>query len=154
LISLARDGPKARRHTTRDSSRSYHRICFTSSVSLVSPALTSLPRCTRSARRRLFGAGENWEAAGSLCRLHHSESVLLPGNRQVLRIVAGDLQEYAAVGAAFVSLSGGVQKARPEAEAGRHAFAIAHGHAQVLQQRFVLGIHLDIRKQREIVASA
>ena len=87
------------------------------------------------AQRSPLAVGQNLEVASSLCRFHHSESVLLSGNRQVLSIVACDLQEHAAVGATFISLSGGVQKTRPEAEARRHMFAIADGHAQALQQQ-------------------
>ena len=33
-------------------------------------------------------------------------------------------------------------------------FAIAHGHAQSLQQRFVLRIHLDITEQGKVVAGS
>src|SRR6202521_5635814 len=106
------------------------------------------------AQRPTLAVGQNLEVAPSLCCLHYSESVLLSGNRQVLSIVACYLQEHAAVGAAFISLSGGVQKTRPETEARRHMFAIADGHAQALQQRFVFRIHLDIAKQGKVVAGA
>src|ERR1700694_2719538 len=106
------------------------------------------------AQRPALAVGQNLEIAPSLCCLYYSESVLLSGNRQVLGIVACDLQEHAAVGAALISLSGGVQKTRPEAEARRHMFAVADGHAQGLQQRFVFRIHLDIAKEGKVVAGA
>src|SRR5258707_10303961 len=67
-------------------------------------------------------------------------------------LVARYLEEYAAVGATFIALSSGVQEKRPEAEARRHTFAVAHGHAQGLQQRFMLGIHLDITQHSKVVA--
>ena len=55
-FSFGSDGPEARPHTTlvgfgKIFYKSYYKTCFTSSASLPSPAFTSLPRCTRSARR-------------------------------------------------------------------------------------------------------
>src|SRR6266403_916405 len=75
------------------------------------------------AQRPALAVGQNLEIAPSLCCLYYSESVLLPGNRQVLGVVAGDLQEHAAIRAAFISLSSRVQKTRSKAEARRHTFA-------------------------------
>ena len=106
------------------------------------------------AQRAALAVGENLKVPASLRRFHHSESVLLSGNRQVGRVVAGDLQEDAAVGPAFVSLPGGVQESRAEPEAGRDPFLISHHHPQSLQERFVLGIHFYICQQREIIAVA
>ena len=50
--------------------------------------------------------GEDIEIPSRLCRFHCAESEFTAGNRKVERIVAGDLQEYARVRAAFVSLTG------------------------------------------------
>src|SRR6266581_7333922 len=75
---------------------------------------------------------QNVEVASSLRGFDDSESVFLSGDWQILRVVAGDLQEYAAVRAAFVGLSGGVQEAGAEAETGRDALAVADGCPQFL----------------------
>ena len=65
------------------------------------------------------------EVAARLRRLHDAESVLASRHGNVLRVVARDLEEDSAVGPAFVGLPGGVQEARAEAEARRHAPGIA-----------------------------
>src|ERR1700692_629942 len=79
-----------------------------------------------------LAVGKNLKISPRLCRLHHPESVLLSGNLQVLRIVAGNVQENAAVGSAFVGLSRRMQKAWTKTETRCHALAIAHEHAQGL----------------------
>src|SRR5579862_8965650 len=50
------------------------------------------------------------EVALSLRSLDDSESVLLPRNRHVVRIVGGDLQKHASVGSTFVRLAGRMQE--------------------------------------------
>src|ERR1700674_1619374 len=70
---------------------------------------------------------KNREVAAGLRGLHDPEGVLLPGHWKILGIVAGDLQEDAAIGTAFVGLSSGVQEARAKAENGGHFFPVAHG---------------------------
>ena len=77
---------------------------------------------------------------------------LWPGTGEIGGIVAGDLQEDAAVRSALVGLAGRMQEARPEAEAGRHALAVADHDADVLQRVAVLLVALDIGEQRAIVA--
>src|SRR5258708_37535852 len=62
--------------------------------------------------------GKNREVAEGLCGLHDAEGVFLPGHRKILGVAAGDLQKNAAIEAAFVSLSSGVQEARAKAENG------------------------------------
>src|SRR5580658_8354007 len=47
-----------------------------------------------------------------------------------------------------------MQKTWAEAEDRGYAFAVAHVRPESLQQGFVFGVHLDIGKQGEIVASA
>ncbi len=98
--------------------------------------------------------GQDLEVSAGLCGFDDAESVFLPGNLQILRIVTGDLEEHAAVRASFICLSGGVQEARTEAEASGDVLAVAHVHADGLQQSLVLGIHFDISKQCKIVARA
>src|SRR5208337_338216 len=46
------------------------------------------------AQRAAIAVGQNLEVSASLCRFHHSESVLLSGDGQVLGVVARDLQEH------------------------------------------------------------
>ena len=88
--------------------------------------------------------GQHCEVASGLRRFHYPECVFLLWHRQVVLVVAGDLQEDSAVGAAFVGLSGGVQEARAEAQAGGNVLFVADTHAQRLQKRFVVGIHFDV----------
>src|SRR6476469_6761531 len=94
---------------------------------------------------------QNLEIAASLRCLHDSECVLLAWHRELHRIVARDLQEDSSVGAAFIGLTGRMQKTRPKAEAGRNVLAIPHGVAYLLQRFFVLSIHLHIAENCEII---
>src|ERR1700675_409203 len=59
--------------------------------------------------------GQDVEIATRLRRLHDTESVFLARHRQILAIIAGDLQEDAGIRAALVGLPGRVQEPRPEA---------------------------------------
>ena len=70
--------------------------------------------------------GQHFEIAPGFRRLDDAEGVFLAGNREIVGVVAGDLQEDAAVGPALVGLPGGMQKARAEPKAGRDALAVAH----------------------------
>src|ERR1039458_5164957 len=94
--------------------------------------------------------GQNREISAGLGCLHYAEGIFLLRYLQVRRVVAGDLQEDSTVGAAFVALPRGMQKARAKAEAGRSFLAIPYAHAQCLQKRLVLGIHLDICQHSKI----
>src|ERR1700704_2303254 len=47
-----------------------------------------------------------------------------------------------------------MQKAWAKTETRGHALSITHHHSQSLQHRFMLGIHLDITKQSEVIAIA
>ncbi len=96
--------------------------------------------------------GEDLEISAGLRTFYHSERVFLTGDRYVSRVVTRDLQKYAAVGAAFVGLSGRVQKTRAEAEASSNAFGITNGVANSLQLRFVGLVHLNVAKQGKVVA--
>src|ERR1051326_3153608 len=62
--------------------------------------------------------GEYLEVAAGLRGFHHAEGILLAGHIEIDGVVTGDLEEDTAVRSAFVSLSGGVEEARSEAEAG------------------------------------
>ncbi len=50
--------------------------------------------------------GKNCKVAASLRRFHHSECVLLLWHDEIGRLVTRDLKKHAAVGPAFVGLSG------------------------------------------------
>src|SRR6266403_1928515 len=77
--------------------------------------------------------GQNVEIAAGLRRLDNAEARLLAGYREIVGIVRCDLQEHAAVGAAFIGLSGGMQERRAEFGAGRKVVAVAHRKPHVLQ---------------------
>src|SRR5260370_22186017 len=96
--------------------------------------------------------GENGKVAAGLRCFHHAKCVLLSRDRQILGIVAGDLQEDAAVGAAFIRLSGGVQEARTETENGGHFFLVADSVANRLQGLLIGGIYFVLGKDAKINA--
>src|ERR1700681_2294452 len=62
------------------------------------------------AQRAPAALGQHVEIAAGLRRLDHAERGLLAGHREIFRIIGGDLQEHAAVGAALVGLAGGMQE--------------------------------------------
>src|SRR5260370_32330956 len=98
--------------------------------------------------------GKHREIAARLRGLDHAERVPLTGDRQIFGIIAGDLQKNAAVGTAFVGLSGGMQEARSEAEYRGHFSLVTNGVADALQSFFGGGIHGDVPKNGKIVAGA
>src|SRR5579863_1516722 len=105
------------------------------------------------AQRAPSALGEDLEVATRLSRFYNSKRIFLAGHWQLDGIVAGDLQEYSGVRAAFVRLAGGVQETRAESQARCHAFFVAHGVAQSLQRLLVLSVHLDVAQRGEVVAS-
>src|SRR4029077_20095178 len=96
--------------------------------------------------------GQNLEITTGLCGLHRAERVFLPGHREVVGVIACELQEYSGVGAALIGLPGRVQKARTKAQARSDVLFVAHGVPDRLQQLLVRVVHLDIAQQREVVA--
>ncbi len=85
--------------------------------------------CTRNARRpRSVSTSKSPRACAALMT---PKLALLAGYRQILVVVGGDLQEHAAVGAALVGLSGGMQEARAEFGAGRDMAFVAHRQAHL-----------------------
>src|SRR6266852_7712117 len=95
---------------------------------------------------------KNREVAARLSRFHNAKSVLLSWNPQVLRVVTGDLQEDAAVGPAFVRLSGGVQEARTETKNRGHFLLVADRVPDRLQRLFILRVHGDISEHSKVIA--
>src|SRR6516164_11783036 len=94
------------------------------------------------------------KVAPRLRRLDHAKGVLLARNRQVLGVVAGDLQEYAGIGSALVGLSRRMKKARAKPENCGHLFLVADGVPDGLQGPLTLRIHRDIAKHGKVIAGA
>src|SRR6185369_11935276 len=97
---------------------------------------------------------EYCEIAAGLCSFDDTEGVLLVGNGKIDGVVAGDLQEDAGIGSAFVGLAGGVQKARTKSKIRRDLLLVPYAVANGLQDSLVLGIHGDVAEQSEIVSLA
>ena len=103
------------------------------------------------AQRAPAALGQHAEVAAGLSRLDDAEAGLLAGYRQVPGVVGGDLQKDAAVGAAFVGLSGGMQEAWAEFGTGRDVALVAHRQPHALQVLDMRMVTLDIGQQRHIV---
>src|ERR1700756_1040862 len=97
---------------------------------------------------------EHREIAAGLRGFDDAEGVLLIGNGKIDGVVAGDLQEDAGVGSAFVGLACGVQKARTKSKNGGELLLVPHAVAKGLQGSLVLRIHGDVAEQSEIVSLA
>src|SRR5215469_16157104 len=97
---------------------------------------------------------QNVEIAACLRLLDDAKGIGLAGNRQILGIVAGDLQKNAAVRPAFISLPRRVLKARPEADACRRLGTVADRAPEPLHRIDMGRAALDIGEQRRIVARA
>lgn len=119
-------------------------------LNVANPAWTSAPRCTRNNRR--FRSGENLEISAGLCSFDDSERITLARYRQVDGIVMGDLEKQAAVRTTLISLSRGVEKSRPEAEACGDLFPVSHPMADRLEGRVMFRTHFEIGEEREILA--
>ena len=105
------------------------------------------------AKRAAPAFGENREISASLRRFHHAERVFLAGHFDIDRVVAGDLEEDARVRAAFVGLTGRVQKARAESRHGRDFFVVAHRDAgsSAAPSRCAAFI-VDVAEHAEVIA--
>src|ERR1700722_6749392 len=104
------------------------------------------PQCSASA------LGQNLEISAGLRGFYYAESKFLSRHGQFHGIVAGDLQEYPRVRAAFVGLPRRMQETRAEAKNGGNAFLVAHGVADRLERLLMLGVHLDVAEDGEVVA--
>src|SRR3981189_1351132 len=103
-------------------------------------------------QRTAAALGQHVEIAACLSSLDHAESGLLTGYREIFGVIGGDLQKYAAVRAALISLAGGMQKTWAAFGAGRAMALVAHLKPHVLQHVDMGAIALDIGEQRHIVA--
>src|SRR5579884_4037466 len=70
------------------------------------------------AQRPPLAFRQHAEITSRLGCFHYAERVSLPRHRQIILVVAGNLQKNAGVRAALVGLAGGMQKTRTKAEAG------------------------------------
>ena len=117
------------------------------------PAATSAPRCTRSARRSR--SASTWKSPRACAALTTPNVYFCPGTGRSLRVVAGDLQEDAGVRARPCrpgrSSAGTAARSRGRS---RPAWRRGHAMAHRLQRVLVLGVHRDVREQREVVARA
>src|SRR5260370_12337454 len=96
--------------------------------------------------------GQHLEVAARLRRLDDGEGEFLPGDRKVVGILAGDLQEHAGVWTALVGLPGRMEEGRSKAEAGGDPLAIADHAPDVLQCIMMLLVAFDIGKKRAIIS--
>src|SRR5215469_13734342 len=69
---------------------------------------------------------EHLEVSACLSGFHDTERIFLAGNREVVRVVAGDLQKDSAVRAALISLPRRIQKPRTEPKASRDMLVVAY----------------------------
>ena len=97
---------------------------------------------------------EDRKIAAGLSRFYNTKRIFLSRNRQILCVVAGDLQKNAAVRPAFVGLPGRVQKARTETKDCGDFFLITHSMPQALQPFFIFHIHRDVAEDCKVIACA
>src|SRR2546421_7953667 len=90
---------------------------------------------------------EHCKISACLRSFYNSERVFLMRHRQVVSIVASDLEKHSTVWTAFVSLAGRVKKARAKAQAGRNLLCISHDFAHSLQRGLVRLVHLKVCEQ-------
>src|SRR5271169_751874 len=98
--------------------------------------------------------GKNPEIAARLRLLDDPKGIGMAGHRQILGIVAGDLQEDAAVRSALVGLSRRMLEARPEADACGCLRAVTNGATDALQDVNMGGAALDVGEQCRVVTGA
>src|SRR5260370_34669769 len=71
-----------------------------------------------NAQRAAIAIGEHGEVTARLGGFDNAKGEFLPGNGNVGGVIASELEKDAGVRAALVSLAGGMEKTRTEAEAG------------------------------------
>ena len=98
--------------------------------------------------------GEDIEIAACLRGLYDAERVFLARYSKVGSVIVSDLEKDAAVRATFVSLTGGMQKSRAEAEASGKLLFVANDVTEFLENFFVFGVHGDVAEDGEVIASA
>ena len=106
------------------------------------------------AQRAPAALSQHVEIAARLRRLDDTKRVFLPRDRQILGIVAGDLQKHAAIRPALIGLTGRMQKARTKADAGRRSSAVADYAAQTLHHFDMGRVAFDVSEQSRIISGA
>src|SRR5437868_15157539 len=91
---------------------------------------------------------KNSEIAASLCCLDDAKGVLLPGNGQIFRVIASDLQKHAAVRSTLIGLTRRVKKTRTKAKNRGHFLLIADRVPHGLQGPFIVRVHRDRKSTR------
>jgi len=94
---------------------------------------------------------QHLEIAARLRLFDDAKGVGLAGHRQILGIVAGNLQEDPTVRSTLIGLSCRMLKARPKADACRCLGPIADHAAEPLHRIDMGGIPLDIGEQRCVI---
>src|SRR5580704_6158881 len=87
-------------------------------------------RAEMDAQEAPVAFGQHFEVAARLRRLDDAKGVFLIRHLQIGGVIAGDLQEHAAIWAAFVGLPGRMQEPRPKAKTGGDVLAIADQHPE------------------------
>src|SRR5215813_5499338 len=95
--------------------------------------------------------GEHFKIAARLRCFHYAETVLLPRHRQVMRVLASDLQEDSGIRPTFIRLTRRMQKARTETETRCHLFRVAYGVSGCLQNLLVFTVHLDVGEECAVI---
>src|SRR5262249_7498968 len=95
---------------------------------------------------------QNGEIAPGLRGLDDPERVSLIRHGKIAGVIARYLKENAGLRPAFVSLSRGMQEARPEAEAGRDALSVTDQNTDVLQRVAMLLVAFDVGQEGAVIA--
>src|SRR5260221_11418877 len=106
------------------------------------------------AQRTAAALGQHVEIATGLRGLDHAESSLLTGYREILRVIGGDLQKYAVVWTALISLSGGIQKTWTKFGTSGDMAVVADLQRQAREGGDMPAMSLDISDDRAIIARA
>jgi hypothetical protein len=104
------------------------------------------------AKRAAAALGQHIEVATRLRRLHDTKCRSVSRNRQIVRILARDLQKHASVWSALVGLAGRMEKARAKADAGCHMTPVADGKAHLLQHVRVRPVARHVGEEGGVVA--
>src|SRR5262249_10935651 len=106
------------------------------------------------AQRASSTLSEYREISACLRRLDDTECVFLFRNGKIIGIVAGDLQEDAAVRPSLIGLARGVQEARAKSQNSCDALFVSDLMADSFERRFILGVHRDVSQESEVISVA
>ena len=103
-------------------------------------------------QRAASALDQHRQVAAGLRSLNHAKAIAAAGNADILRIMAGDLQENAGIRSALVGLAGRMLESRSEAETGRRAGRVANHRTHRGQAARMAVVSFDISEQRDIIA--